>query len=233
MASELERRAMLGMAGAAIAAGAVGRQALAQQALGQGVKIVGIACSPRKGRTTAAAVSLCLDAAKQAGANIETELIDLGGMSIPAQVAAGQPLFPGEKDEFPPLVPKLTDPKVAGLIIGSPTYFSNMSALCKAFLDRCIAFRKQGMALSNKAVGVVAVGGARNGGQELVIRSIQSALMCQEMILVGDGRPSARIGAMLWSQKGDISKDEAGIATAGSLGRRVAEVALRLAAAAK
>ena len=38
---------------------------------------------------------------------------------------------------------------------------------------------------------------------------------------------------MLWSQKGDISKDEVGIATAGSLGRRVAEVALRLAGVAK
>ncbi|NQT87676.1 NAD(P)H-dependent oxidoreductase, partial [bacterium] len=135
MASELERRAVLGVAGAALAATAVGRKALAQETPGQSIKIIGISCSPRKGKSTAAALSACLDAAKKAGANVETELIDLGGLSIPAQVAAGLPLFPGEKDDFPALVSKLTDPKVAGIIIGSPTYFSNMSALCKAFLD--------------------------------------------------------------------------------------------------
>ncbi|NQT53657.1 flavodoxin family protein [bacterium] len=227
MAENVERRAFIGAAGAVVAAGAVAQSARAQDAAGQGIKIVGIATSPRKGMTTAAAVQACLDAAKAAGPNIETELIDLGGMSIPGQVAAGQPLFPGQTDDFPALVPKLADPKVAGIIVGSPTYFANMSYLCKAFLDRCGAFRKKGMALSDKVAGVVAVGAARNGGQELVIRSIQTALMCQEMIIVGDGRPSTRIGAMLVSAGGDVSKDEAGLATATNLGRRVAEVALK------
>ena len=227
MAENVERRAFIGAAGAIVAAGAVAPEAQAQDAAGQGIKIVGVATSPRKGKSTAAAVQACLDAAKAAGPNVETELIDLGGLSIPGQVAAGQPLFPGQKDDFAALVPKLSDPKVAGIIIGSPTYFANMSALCKAFLDRCIAFRKQGMALSGKVAGVVAVGGARNGGQELVIRSIQTALMCQEMIIVGDGRPSARIGAMLVSAGGDISKDDAGLTTAKNLGLRVATVALQ------
>ncbi|NQT89125.1 flavodoxin family protein, partial [bacterium] len=187
----------------------------------------------RKGKSTATALSACLDAAKKAGANVETELIELGGLSIPAQVAAGQPLFPGEKDDFPALVPKLADPKVAGIIIGSPTYFSNMSALCKAFLDRCMAFRRNNFALSGKVAGILAIGGARNGGQELVVQSIQAALVCQDMIVVGVGRPSPRIGAMLWSQKSGAAGDESGLASAASLGRRVAEVALRLAPAAK
>ena len=233
MANEVERRAFLGAAGAAVAAGIAAQTASAQEATGKGLRIVGIATSPRKGKTTAAAVSVCLEAAKAAAPDIEVELIDLAGLSIPGQLAAGQPLLPGQKDEFPPLVAKLADPKVVGIVVGSPTYFGNMTALCKAFLDRCVAFRKQGFALSGKVAGVVAVGGARNGGQELVIRSIQTALMCQEMIIVGDGRPSARIGATLWSQKNDISGDEFGIATAKSLGRRVVEVALRLAGAAK
>jgi multimeric flavodoxin WrbA len=228
MAGNVERRDFLGAAGAAVAVGLAAGTASAQEAAG--AKIVGIATSPRPGKTTAAAVSACLEAAKKAAPGIETELIELAGMSIPGQVAAGQPLAEEEQDDFPQLVPKLSDERVRGIIIGSPVYFGNMSALCKAFLDRCIAFRKQGFALANKVAGVVAVGGARNGGQEMTVRTIQTSLMCQEMIVVGDGRPSARIGAMLWSQGGSIEGDESGLATAANLGRRVAEVALRLSA---
>jgi len=68
----------------------------------------------------------------------------------------------------------------------------------------------------------------RNGGQELTVRSIQAALMCQDMIVVGDRQPSARIGATLWNQNDSIAADEFGIGTAKSLGRRVAEVASRM-----
>ena len=73
--------------------------------------------------------------------------------------------------------------------------------------------------------GVEAVGSARNGGQELTIRSIQTALMCQDMIVVGDGKPSARIGATLWNQNDSIAEDDFGSDTAMNLGRRVAELA--------
>jgi hypothetical protein len=49
------------------------------------------------------------------------------------------------------------------------------------------------------------------------------------MLLVGDGRPTAHRGATLWNSKDDISGDEFGLSTAKNLGRRVAEVALRMA----
>jgi hypothetical protein len=39
---------------------------------------------PRKDRTTAAALRVCLEAAQSMGSNIETELIDLGGLKIKA-----------------------------------------------------------------------------------------------------------------------------------------------------
>lgn len=234
MDPDLRRRAFLGMTGAAVAGSlSVGSYAQAGgvgPSSGRGLKIVGIACSPRKGKSTTAAVRAALDAAKAATSDLDVELIELAGLKIPGSVAAGVPLAEGEGDDFPKLVPKLADPKVAGIIVGSPVYFGNMSALCKAFLDRCIAFRKMGFALSNKVAGVLAVGGARNGGQELTVQSIQVALLCQEMIVVGDGRPSARLGAMLWSQGDQVTEDEVGLSTARNLGRRVAEVALRVGA---
>jgi len=226
----------MGAAGATIVAGATAATAPAQAMAGprtKTIRILGICCSPRKAKTTAASLQVCLEAAR-VDPGIEVELIELAGMNIDGSLAAGLPPAPGQKDDFPKLVTKLSDPKVAGIIIGTPVYFGNMTSLCKAFLDRCIAFRKSNFALSNKVAGVLAVGGARNGGQELTIQSVQAALLCQEMIIVGDARPGARIGATVWNDgKGDVTRDEFGMTTARNLGRRVAEVALKIAAAGK
>ena len=194
------------------------------------VKIIAISCSPRKGKTTATALGVCLQAAQEVSPRIETELIELAGLQINGSIAAGIPLAAGERDDFPALVPKLADPKVRGLIIGTPVYFGNMSSLCRAFLERCIVLWQDNFALSNKVAGVVAVGGTRNGGQEITIQSVQISLFCNEMILVGNGRPGPRLGATVWSgAEGGVLKDEFGMATTKALGRRVAEVALRIA----
>ena len=218
-------------AGAAVAA-AVAPAAASQPAASPDgtIKIVAISCSPRKGKTTATALGVCLQAAKEVSPKIETELIELAGLKINGSIAAGIPLAEGERDDFPNLVPKLADPKVRGIIIGTPVYFGNMSSLCRAFLERCIVLWQDNFALSNKVAGVVAVGGTRNGGQEITIQSVQISLFCNEMILVGNGRPGPRLGATVWSgAEGGVLKDEFGMATTKALGRRVAEVALRIA----
>jgi multimeric flavodoxin WrbA len=220
-------------ASAAVAAGAA-TSATSRASVSQGrntkkIKIIAVCCSPRKAKTTAASLRVCLAAAKNVSPNIEIELIELAGMKIDGSLAAGLPLEPGQKDDLPALVPKLSDPGVAGIIVGTPVYFNAMTSLCKAFLDRCITFWNNDLALSNKVAGVLAVGGARNGGQELTIQSVQASLICQEMIIVGAGRPTTRIGATVWnSGKRDVTEDEFGMATARNLGRRLAEVALRL-----
>ncbi len=194
------------------------------------IKIIAISCSPRKGKSTATALGVCLQAAKEVSPRIETELIELAGLNINGSVAAGIPLPPGQQDDFPRLVPKLADAKVRGIIIGTPVYFGNMSSLCRAFLERCIVLYQDKFALSNKVAGVVAVGGTRNGGQEVTIQSVQISLVCNEMILVGNGRPGPRHGATVWSgAEGGVLKDEIGLTTVKALGRRVGEVAMRVA----
>ncbi|HUX15550.1 MAG TPA: flavodoxin family protein [Phycisphaerae bacterium] len=225
MSSDMTRRVFLGTVGATALAASTGQAVAADADTPKSgtLKILGIACSPRPGKTTAAAVKVALDAAEAVGPAIETELVELAGMNIPVF----DPAAPGSAD-FEKVAAKLIDPKVAGIIVGTPVYFGSMSSLCKAFLDRFIALRKDNFALANKVAGVVAVGGMRNGGQELTIQTVQAALLAQEMILVGDGRPTAHRGATLWNQGDDISKDELGLSTARNLGRRVAEVALAL-----
>mgnify|MGYP001033363097 CR=1 FL=1 len=186
------------------------------------VKLLGIACSPRKGMTTAKAVQAALDAAKGLSARIEVELIDLGGLNI----AGWSPQPP--KDDFDAILPKLQAPDVAGLIIGSPSYFRGLSSLCKAFIERCAPLREPKMLLADKPIGVVAVGAFRNGGPELVIEQIQTAMLCFGMIPVG-GRAPAFQGGTVLSTKDDISGDELGLGTARNTGLRVADFALRLA----
>ncbi|MBN2476873.1 MAG: NAD(P)H-dependent oxidoreductase [Pirellulales bacterium] len=230
MASEVTRRRFLGAAGTIAAVGAGTATGLgadsAEAAEAKKIKILGICGSPRQGKTTATALQACLAAAKEVADCIETELLELAGLNINGAVAAGIELPPGQTDDFPALLPKLTDPALGGVIMGTPVYFGSMTSLCKAFLERCMELRKTD-AWANKAAGVLAVGGARNGGQELTIQSVQSALFCHQMLLVGDGKPTGHRGGTLWSGcPGGITADEFGMSTAANLGRRVAEVAL-------
>ena len=239
MPSNVTRRSFLGSSGAAalLSAGTsiAAEAGEARAAATKPIKILGICCSPRKGKTTFGALRICLDAAKAADQQIEVELIELAGLKIPGEVAAGVALEPGQRDDFPALAPKLSEPAVAAIILGTPVYFGNMSSLCKAFLDRWIVFHKDKL-LANKVAGVLAVGGGRNTGVELTVRSVQVALMAQQMIVVGDAAPTGHWGGTVWAGNpavgngatADIARDEPGIATVKNLGRRVAEIALRL-----
>jgi multimeric flavodoxin WrbA len=230
MASDLTRRKFIEVAGMAAAAGAVVEGAQAAEP-GAGIKILGISTSFRKGKATATALQMCLDAAKAASPEkIAVELIDLADLRIDGRVAAGLPLPAGQTDDFLSLMPKLEDPQVRGIIVATPVYFGTMSSLCKAFLERLMACRKNNFSLSNKVAAVVAVGGGRDGGQELTIRSVQTALMSQNMIIVGEGQPSCHTGAAVWNTGDQFAADENNQKTVAAVGRRVAEVAMKLAA---
>ncbi len=220
----MDRRGFL-TTGLAAGAGVVSASAATtgKQSSGK-IKIVGISCSPRKGKTTATAVKVALDAAKEVNPQLEVELIDLGGK----QIAGWSETVSQARDDFNDILAKLKDPDLGGIIIGSPSYFRSMSSLCKAFLERLAVLRKPKLLLADVPVGALAVGAYRNGGQELVIEQIQAVMLCHEVMLVG-GKPGAHQGATLWNAyKDDIMKDEFGIATAKQLGIRVAEAALRL-----
>lgn len=220
MKKSFNRRHFLAAAGAAPVVAAT-QGAFAAPVAGKSLKIIGVSCSPRKGMTTSAAVQAALDAAKGVDPRIAIELIDLGGLSI-----AGWSPKPPE-DDFAAILPKLQDPAVAGLIIGSPSYFRGFSSLCKAFIERCGPLREPKMLLDGLPVGTIATGGFRNGGQEMVIDQIHTAMMCFGMVPVG-GRPPAFMGGTLVSADNRIDGDELGLTTARNTGARVADFALRL-----
>ena len=112
---------------------------------------------------------------------------------------------------------------VAGIILATPVYMGSMSSQAKAFLDRTVLFRRNGFMFKNRLGGVIAVGGSRNGGQELTIQGVHAAMMIHGMILVGDGE---HFGSAAWSNHPDgYQEDTTGIASATDLGRHMAAIA--------
>ena len=196
------------------------------------MKIVGISCSPRKGKSTKFALDVCLQAVKETVPDVETMLIELSDMKMNGCLACGKcmkVLECSQEDDFPKMIPILSDPELAGLVIATPVYFGSMTSQCKAFLDRCVIFRRNGFLLRNKVGGVMDVGGVRNGGQELTIQAVQAAMLVQDMVVVSEGRPTSHYGATLWSGHPDgIEKDTFGLETARNLGKRLAEVAVKM-----
>jgi multimeric flavodoxin WrbA len=222
MKENVTRRNFIVTAGAAAVA-ATSTAALAAEARsGKALKIIGVSCSPRKGMTTSKAVAAALAAAQSVDPRIQTELIDLGGLNI----APWSPTPPA--DDMKEILPKLQDPALGGLIVGSPSYFRSLSGLAKCFLERLVPLREPKMVLAEKPVGVVAVGAFRNGGQELTIEQIQAILLCYGMIPVGGHAPAFQ-GATLLSTNDSIAQDELVLRTATQLGKHVGEVALKMA----
>lgn len=229
MSDHVTRR---GFMGAAVAAGGVmlaGEEVVRAAGSAGKSKIIAVSCSRREGHNTAGALQIALEAAKAVSPDaIDIELIELAGKQLHAEVAAGIELAEGQTDDFLPIAEKLGDPNVVGIIIGTPVYFSSMSSLCKDFIERLGVFRSQDYALSNVVAGVLAAGGTRNGGQEVAITSVQAALFCQEMVVVGAGRKTSRFGACIWAGAEGGVEEAMNRSAAENLGRRVAEVALAL-----
>ena len=196
------------------------------------MKILGISCSPRKEQSSYKALKVALEVCIEQEPQIKTELLDLGGKQILPCKGCGQ-CSKGLKcsidDDFNELISTLEDTEVAGMIIATPVYLGSMTGHCKAFLERCVMFRRNGWKFKNRVSAVIAIGGVRNSGQELTIQCVQSALFCQDMVCVSDGSPTAHFGATLYSNsKTGIDEDEFGLTTAKNTGKRVVEMAMKI-----
>jgi multimeric flavodoxin WrbA len=103
-----------------------------------------------------------------------------------------------------------------GIIIGSPTYFSNLTTSTKALIER--AGYATSRHLKNKiGASVVAV---RRAGANHVFSSINYFFLIKEMIVVGSTYWNIGIGR----NPGEVLDDEEGIRTFKNLGKNFAYV---------
>jgi multimeric flavodoxin WrbA len=119
------------------------------------------------------------------------------------------------KDDMQELYEKLESAKF--LLFGTPVFQGNLSGQLKTVIDRCRALvAKNPNVFKNKIGAAIAVGGDRNGGQEIAIRSILDFFQQNHILSVSGGAFGANLGASLWSQdmgKEGIEKDQEGLRT--------------------
>lgn len=184
------------------------------------LKVLGIVGSPRKGNTYFL-VEQALEAAKNEGANIES--IFLGEKDINPCIACENCKNTGEcsiPDDMEEILSKINS--AHGIIMGSPVYFGTVSAQTKILMDRSRPLRTD-FKLKNKVCGAIAVGAARNGGQETTCSAIHDFFLIHDAIVVGDGQPTAHYGGTgMGKERKDCLDDHFGIETSKNLGKRMA-----------
>jgi NAD(P)H dehydrogenase (quinone) len=107
-----------------------------------------------------------------------------------------------------------------GIIMGSPVYFGSMAAELKTLIDESV---KHYGKLTGKVGGAFASSGAIGGGTETTVLDILKAMLIHGMIVQGTTQ-GAHYGAVAFG-----APDERACKDCRGLGRRVAELAKRLA----
>jgi multimeric flavodoxin WrbA len=189
--------------------------------------ILGISAGREDGNTEA----LVKKALEQCGeAGLETKFVSLWDKEIKPCVSCGKCREQDEcwqDDYMKELQPMLED--ADALVIGSPTYFANISSRLSAMFERSLPLRRRGFKLKDKIGGAIAVGGSRNGGQEFVVKTIQNWFTLHGMLVVADNPPTAHFGSIgVGRNPGDTKDDEPGLQTAVNLGKHMAETVKRL-----
>lgn len=182
------------------------------------MKVIAFNGSPRKRGNTYHAITIVFEELKKKG--IKTELIQLGGTDIKACKACFA-CFKNknnrciQNDGLNAFIEKMRGAE--GIIIGSPTYFSNVSSEVKAFIDRAGLVARANDHLFKRKVGAAVVA-VRRAGATHVYSSINYFFGISHMIIPGSSYWNLGIGL----KPGDILKDEEGITTFRDLGQNMA-----------
>jgi NAD(P)H dehydrogenase (quinone) len=185
----------------------------------------------RFGATEALAREICLGIDGVPGAAARLRIVP----AVSPVTSATESEIPAEG---PPYATHDDLSECAGLVMGSPTRFGNMSAALKYFLDGTGSQWLSG-ALNGKPAGVFTSTSTLHGGQESTLITMALPLIHHGMLLVGipftepalstttTGGTPYGASHVTWSREADsLSTEEKELAKA--LGRRVAMTALKL-----
>ena len=183
------------------------------------MKVVAFNGSAREKGNTAILLNLVLDELINEG--IETELVSLAGKNIPGcracykcyETVDGHCVVAGD------VVNECIDKMRAadGIILGSPTYFTDVTAGMKALIERSGMTSRANKDLFRRKVGagVVAV---RRAGAIHTFDTLNHFFLIGQMVVVGSAYWNIGIGR----EPGDVEKDMEGIETMKTLGRNMA-----------
>jgi multimeric flavodoxin WrbA len=199
------------------------------------MRIVGICGSPKSERSS---TRFLLEKALEAVSDGQTILLNISDFSI--QHCTGcdscvrkKPCPQSADDDMPEIEKKLID--ADGIIIAAPSYFTSVPGVLKDFIDRSRAMKMNDHQLKDKVFGAITYAGLRYGGQEHVVDVLNRYALGQGMIVVGSVGSPVKHGTFgsgsLQTDKGSwrsANDDELAVKGSVLLGKRVAEIALRL-----
>lgn len=182
------------------------------------MKVLAINGSPRKGGNTDHMLKAALKPLEEAG--WDTEFVQLGGKSIRGCTACGKCFEEKngrcviKNDVFNDIMEKMLE--ADALILGSPTYFTDVSAEMKALLDRSglVAIANDCAFAGKIGAGVVAV---RRGGGTHVYDTINHMFLMSQMIVPGSTYWNLGYGL----NKGEVESDAEGLRNMRHLGRTI------------
>ena len=183
------------------------------------MKVVALNGSARKDGNTAMLIQVVFEELKKEG--IETELIQMAGKNIQGCLACYK-CFKNkdrrcsvDKDILNDIM--ATMEKAEGILLGSPTYFSDVTSGMRAFIERCgfVARANDYMFKGKVGAAVVAV---RRAGSIQAFTSMNLFLHYMQMFMPGSSYWNIGIGR----DPGDVMKDEEGIQTMKTLGQNMA-----------
>jgi len=183
------------------------------------MKVVAFNGSARKDGNTAILVNVVFKELKKAG--IKTELVQLAGKKIRGCIACMKCFENQNKrcalkgDVINDCIEKMIE--ADGIILASPTYFSDVSAEMKALIDRSgfVAKANQDMFRRKVGAGVIAV---RRGGAIHAFDTLNHFFFINQMIVPGSSYWNIGIGRA----PGDVNRDDEGIMTMKTLGANMA-----------
>lgn len=183
------------------------------------MKVIAFNGSARKDGNTAILVNYALHELEIEG--IETEMIQLSGQTIRGCLACYQCFekkdqrCSNKSDIVNECIQKIIE--ADGVIMASPTYFSDVSAELKALIDRAGLVAKANDNLFRRKVGAAVIA-VRRGGEIHAFDTINHFYLLGEMIVPGSIYWNMGFGL----QKGEVEKDEEGIRTMKRLGQNMA-----------
>ena len=183
------------------------------------MKVIAFNGSARKDGNTAILIRRVFAELEAEG--IETELVQLAGQTIRGCTACGQCYKNKNRrcvidnDIVNDCIEKML--AADGIILGSPTYFADLTAEMKALIDRAgfVARANDDMFKHKVGAAVVAV---RRAGSVHTFDSINHFFLIGQMIVPGSIYWNMAIGRA----KGEVEQDEEGLKTMQTLGQNIA-----------